>query len=74
MLDDKAAEICFGLRNALDALLPDEPRIQVEVLLLTAVRLRLDAGRDRETAYTDVFELLQSIEERGRPPTLSLVP
>jgi hypothetical protein len=74
MLDDKAAEICFGLRNALDVLLPEEPRIQVEVLLLVAVRLRLDAGSDRATAYTEVSELLRSIEERGRSPMLSLVP
>ena len=55
---------------------PDEPRLQLEVILLGAVRHAIHRlGMPREETYRTLAWLLGELESRiSDPPTLTLVP
>jgi hypothetical protein len=55
---------------------PDEPRLQLEVILLGAVRHAIHRlGMPREEAYRTLAWLIGELESRiEAPPTLTLVP
>lgn len=73
-VEDKIVETVFVFRNAACTLFPDETRLQIEVLILAAVRLLIEGGALREDAYDAAHEVLNELQRIGRTPRLALVP
>jgi hypothetical protein len=75
--EDRLVQAATAIRALAVSSAPDEPRIQLETILLAAVAHALQQlGMPREEVYRSLMWLLIELERKGsdKVPTLTLVP
>jgi hypothetical protein len=75
--EDRLVQAATAIRALAVSSAPDEPRIQLETILLAAVAHAFQQlGMPREEVYRSLTWLLTELEGRGsdKAPTLTLVP